>query len=498
MTKELSEKSKQFNYVLLNAKKALDSIGIPFHLHSGTALGAHRERDFIPHDDDIDLAVFYRDVNSQAQVKDIVEAMENNGFKVSRTLGKLSRGFEIKFYDETYDIPLDIFWVYEGTYRGKEYYIFSTYYGKCNDYKHKACVWAFRPYKTVRINFLGTVYDVFPKKTLVDEYGKDWKVPKEYGYFEGLDDGHLKSLIVDFYDPKPITQKVAFCFLVYDKVVHGKAWLDFFKQDNLPVKSYSVYSHMKTVTEASQPWLIENRIRTIKTGWCEESLVWAWVNMLKEALKDPLNQYFTILSGECIPLYGFWDTIKKITSSDKSRLNIDKNAEVTHHTGLVYADQWVLLTRKHAEMLVKLKDSEEGKEFVKKMRSRIENFCPDEVYPVNWFIHKYGTPSSERFKKNFNVTATTYTFWDGLKPHPIKYTTPRMKKDYKKICGSDAIFARKFNRKAGRELASSCPKKRSPKTKKTPSPTKKSASPTKKAARRPLVKTKKTARRSKH
>lgn len=455
MAKELSEKSQQFNTVLLQAKKALDSVGIPFHLHSGTALGAHREKDFIAHDDDIDLAVFYSDVNTKKQVDDIIKAMKQNGFIVEDTLGKLSRGFELKFYDDTYEIPLDIFWVYQGHYRGEDYYILSSYYGKCDDLPNKACVWAYRPYNTIKIKFLGNTYNVMPVKTLIDAYGKDWKVPKKFGYYEGLESGY-KSLTIDYYNPKEI-KRVAFCFLVYDKVVHGKAWYDFFKEDNLPVKSFSVYSHMKTVTDESQTWLVENRIRTIKTGWCEESLVWAWVNMLKKALKDPLNQYFTILSGECLPLYGFWETIKKITSSTKSRINIDSNAEVTFDTGLVYADQWTLLTRKHAEMLVSLKDSDEGKTFVKTMRRRIKQYCSDEVYPVNWFIHKYGNPTSAQFKKNFKVIPTTYTFWDGKKPHPIKYTSPRMKKDFVKICGSDAIFARKFNKKAGRELAKTCP-----------------------------------------
>ena len=47
-----------FNNVLKSAKEALDSVNIPFHLHAGTALGAHRERNFIKHDHDIDLAIF--------------------------------------------------------------------------------------------------------------------------------------------------------------------------------------------------------------------------------------------------------------------------------------------------------------------------------------------------------------------------------------------------------------------------------------------------------
>ena len=55
---------KKFNDVLKSAKKALDSVNIPFHLHYGTALGAYREKSFIAHDHDIDLCVFSKDVNT--------------------------------------------------------------------------------------------------------------------------------------------------------------------------------------------------------------------------------------------------------------------------------------------------------------------------------------------------------------------------------------------------------------------------------------------------
>ena len=46
-------KEDRFKKVLEAAKDALDSINLPFHLHSGTALGAHREKTFIKHDHEI-------------------------------------------------------------------------------------------------------------------------------------------------------------------------------------------------------------------------------------------------------------------------------------------------------------------------------------------------------------------------------------------------------------------------------------------------------------
>ena len=62
---------KQFNDVLKSAKRALDSINIPFHLHAGTSLGAYREKSFIAHDHDIDLALFSHDVNTYYKVKEM-------------------------------------------------------------------------------------------------------------------------------------------------------------------------------------------------------------------------------------------------------------------------------------------------------------------------------------------------------------------------------------------------------------------------------------------
>ncbi len=102
--------------------------------------------------------------------------MEDHGFVLSAKLGNIKDTFEMQF--EMNDIGLDIFWIKEGSYRGKKYYIYSSYYGACDDLPKKKCIWGMRPYKTEKINFLGKQYRVIPKKTLVDLYGKDWKIPK--------------------------------------------------------------------------------------------------------------------------------------------------------------------------------------------------------------------------------------------------------------------------------------------------------------------------------
>lgn len=450
----ISQKDLDFNEVLVSAKKALDSIEIPFHLHAGTSLGAHREGTFIPYDHDIDIAVFYKDVNTFAKLKTIEDALMDNGFNINGHEGILKRGYELQV--EKNNIPLDIFWVYDGEYRNKKYYLISSYYGDCDKLRYKTCVWGYRPYRVQNIKFLGYNYKVVPKKTLIDMYGKDWKIPKKFGYFEGISQGGYKGFLKDYHKPRQVGNNIAFCFLLYDTVKHNKAWTTFFSQDNYPVRSYNIYTHLKEVTDKTHEWLKKNKIPSIKTEWCGESLVWAWIKLIQTALKNKDNQYFTLSSGEGIPLFTYDETYKKITSSKKSRINISYDANVYIKTGYLYADQWILLTRREAELLVKLKTTDEGKKFTNKMRLETSEFCPDEVYVINWFIHNYGKPSSEQFKKYIRNMPTTYTYWLPNTAHPLRFRTPRMVKDKKTICESGAIFARKFNPKAGRCLALKC------------------------------------------
>lgn len=266
--------------------------------------------------------------------------------------------------------------------------------------------------------------------------------------------------IASLKSPKPsrlLSTKIAFCFLVYDRVIHNSSWLKFFNEDKGFPKSYTIYSHIKEVNNNTQQWLIDHSIPSIQTGWCEESLILAWILMLREALKDPNNEYFILLSGECIPLFGFQETYNKITGSNKARININTNAKPAVATGLLWADQWVLLTRPTAIELIKLMTTKQGHDFITKIRKLKGSYCSDELYPVNWFAYKYGNPNSIKFRKYFDILPTTYTYWDGKSPHPVKYDVESMRRDYNKICGSKALFARKFEPDAGAELSGTCP-----------------------------------------
>lgn len=492
---------QKFNKVLQSAKKALDSIEVPFHLHSGTALGSQREHTFIPHDTDIDIAVFYSDVNTRAKYVQLIKAMEKVGFKVLRTFGSIERGKEVQLIKN--NVPFDIFWVYNAVYKRKPHFVLASYLGECNKYPQKRCAFAYRPYVPEEIEFMGQTYLTLPTATLEDVYGKSWRTPREFGYFTGVEENLYGGKIKDFNwetglrlkkkgsaSPSPplnrkkakveklVDTKIAFCFIVYDKLRHQKIWEDFFAQDDSYDHTYSIYSHVKQITDKTPGWIKDAKIDTIKTEYCDESLVLVWVKLLREALKDPLNKYFCNLSGECIPLRTYKKTFQIITRSSRSRVAI---SHIEDEQEKVYmGSQWMILNRETAEMLIALYDTEEGKNFREHVTSLFMEeddtddeedigtedesllktkmfLCPDEVFPISWFVYKYGTPSNKNFKHLIMNAPSTYIRWNYRAGKPYIFTKPQLKHWKRKICtDKHAVFGRKFTRPAASVIAMKC------------------------------------------
>ena len=198
MKGKTKHQEKRFNRCLRAAKDALDSINMPFHLHAGTALGAWREHTFIAHDHDLDLGIMAEDADTIEDEDEIIYTMELYGFTLMGEEGTLSRGKELMFKYKN-GVPLDIFWVYKGDYKGKKIRWVSSSYGMCDTLPYGLCVWGYRRYRPVRIRFLGEMYYVVPKKTLVDMYGKDWKTPKKFSYEEGVEREEYKGLLRDYF-----------------------------------------------------------------------------------------------------------------------------------------------------------------------------------------------------------------------------------------------------------------------------------------------------------
>jgi len=271
--------------------------------------------------------------------------------------------------------------------------------------------------------------------------------------------------------------KIAFMFLLYDTIQHQKLWDDFFSED--PNKErHNIYAHPKTITKKTPEWIKKNSIKTVPTGWCSEGLLRALCQMLKVALKDKSNKHFAFLSGTCIPLLSFNKTYQKISRINKARLFYYK-VNLFGEKNDYYAYQWIILNRKVAKDLIRLVNPKDrtAKKFIRSQRKKFtdhgakidKNFtfkkskngtwnggCPDELYPINWFIQLYGKPSSEKFKKNIKKQETHYILWPPHYEHPYIINKKQLKIWKKDMCTSNHIFARKFTKGSAKLAGMSC------------------------------------------
>ena len=274
-------------------------------------------------------------------------------------------------------------------------------------------------------------------------------------------------------------------FLVMDSLQHQPLWEDFFS--NAPLDKYSIYGHFKTVNKNSPKWLSSHRVRSVKTAWCGEGLINATIQMLKEALKDPSNMYFSLISNTCIPLYTFTETYRKVYSNTRSRVQFDAGTIFENAEHIYGGHQWITLNRTCAKALVRLRDPSDQKaqRFLRMIRREYKKAgvdvkagravitdpdagwmggCPDETYVINWFIDLYGPPSSPKFKSLIMNKMSTFTYWDFDKDneHPTIFNLPLARKKKGEICGSGALYARKFDVAAANAIAMTCGRGRKP------------------------------------
>ena len=123
---------KKFMTAIDDMVAAFQDVGIPYHFTAGTALGAIRNGGPISHDDDIDFAVFKKDVTPELEDKLKSSIRKHNFLKKIKSLGNPDEGYELAAYHKN-GIRVDIFFVYEAEYKGKHVMFMSSYYGKCDD-----------------------------------------------------------------------------------------------------------------------------------------------------------------------------------------------------------------------------------------------------------------------------------------------------------------------------------------------------------------------------
>ncbi|XP_020415662.1 uncharacterized protein LOC18783060 [Prunus persica] len=160
--------------------------------------------------------------------------------------------------------------------------------------------------------------------------------------------------------------KVAFLFLVHRDLPLYFLWDTFFK--NGDVAKFSIYIRSEPgfafdeSTTSSAFFYGRQLNNSIQVVWGESSMIEAERLLLEEALYDPANQIFALLSDSCVPLYNFSYIYNYVMSSPRSFVDsfIDvkgfrydpKMSPTMPEKRWRKGSQWITLVRRHAEIVV--------------------------------------------------------------------------------------------------------------------------------------------------
>ncbi|GET91469.1 hypothetical protein, conserved [Leishmania tarentolae] len=234
----LITKQLAFQEALLAVEEVLTSQKIRFFLACGTALGARRDGCFIPYDEDVDLGIFYTDIAvpvsegddlpvpdlsspssflaglncAQTRVYRLLHALAaTRAFVVFDICGAVEKGLELRVLHVRTNVRIDINLYYpplctatcggdsdasdDALVREKGPFVWAaSFYEAADTRKHGMYRYLHRPFtaELVELPFCaktassGRGFLVPPERYLVENYGEDWRTPRQYSYPEGL------------------------------------------------------------------------------------------------------------------------------------------------------------------------------------------------------------------------------------------------------------------------------------------------------------------------
>lgn len=203
--------------------------------------------------------------------------------------------------------------------------------------------------------------------------------------------------------------KIAFLFLTRNNLKCPEIWEEFLKGNE---SKYSIYCHAKEPNQVSDRLLKDNIIpEYVETCWACLNLVEANIILMKNALLNPQNKKFMLVSESCCPIVSF-DTFYKTlmgNGNDKSRICIlDYNNTPDRYNDIInpefekkdffkHTGSGCIFNRLHAQMLV---DS------LPKLNNWKKQMAPDEHYNGNTLM-----VMDKNFWNNIEKKNTTYDLW---------------------------------------------------------------------------------------
>ncbi|KAF5461506.1 hypothetical protein F2P56_017595 [Juglans regia] len=270
--------------------------------------------------------------------------------------------------------------------------------------------------------------------------------------------------------------KIAFMFLASGSLPFEEIWDNFFRGHE---GRFSVYVHSSNEKPVHVSPYFEGRdIRSEKVVWGKISMVDAEKRLLANALLDPDNQQFVLLSESCIPLHGFQYVYHYLIYTNVSFIDciLDPGPNgVGRYSERMFpevkiddfrkASQWFSLKRQHAVMVIS--DSFYYRKFSLYCRPNMDGqYCfSDEHYfatlfhmtdPAgisNWSVTHVDWSEENWHPKTYMAPDVTYELLKNIASldESIKFTSEEKKRAMVTPCLWNGkkrpcfLFARKFH-----------------------------------------------------
>lgn len=155
-------------------------------------------------------------------------------------------------------------------------------------------------------------------------------------------------------DAKAPPKKVALLFLTIKDLNHADVWQKLLEDAG---DQYNIYIHSKEPLE--HPFFKNYRIaKIVPTNWAQH--IRAWHELFKEAVANPENVKFVLLSESCVPLYTLNKIYEQLLADDLSYMAYARPWWPASHPREVHEifpefrygnNEWMVLNRKHAELV---------------------------------------------------------------------------------------------------------------------------------------------------
>ncbi|KAK1420872.1 hypothetical protein QVD17_22799 [Tagetes erecta] len=218
--------------------------------------------------------------------------------------------------------------------------------------------------------------------------------------------------------------KIAFMFLSVGSLPFEKLWDKFFQGHEGRFSIYIHASRDKPVHSSS--YFVNREIRSGKVEWGTVSMVEAEKRLLANALKDPDNQHFVLLSDSCVPLHDFDYVYNYLMYTNISF--IDSFSDPGPHGSGRYSEhmlpevekkyfrkgaQWFTMKRQHA--LVVMADS--------LYYSKFRDYCKPGMDGRNCYADEHYLPTFFHMHDPNGIAnwSVTHVDWSERKWHPKSY-----------------------------------------------------------------------------